>query len=108
MHRPRPARSIVALLEQEQIFFLIVVSYCEFFVGHLLICTGLTSVRLTYEFLFLTQEYFSLWYQRRNSSDYFLVTMSLLRLLMHSDVWGREMSFLVGRWGGVGAPHFLW
>ena len=34
--------------------------------------------------------------------DHFLVTMSLLRLFMHSDVWGKRNNFSVGEVGGVG------
>ena len=75
----------------------------NFFCWHLLICTGLTSVRPTYKFVicFDTKIFLS-GTKEEIPCDHFLVTMSLLRLFIDSDVWGKRNSFLVGEVGSVG------
>lgn len=57
-----------------------------------------TNIRV---FVFDTKIFFS-GTKEEIPCDHFLVTMSLLRLLLHSDVWGKRNSFLVGEVGGVG------
>ena len=110
MHRPHLTRSIVApFLEQEQVLKKLFYPIVNFFCWHLLICTGLTSVRPTYKFVicFDTKIFLS-GTKEEIPCDHFLVTMSLLRLFIDSDVWGKRNSFLVGEVGSVdcqGAPR---
>ena len=104
MHRPHLTRSIVApFLEQEQVLKKLFYPIVNFFCWHLLICTGLTSVRPTYKFVicFDTKIFLS-GTKEEIPCDHFLVTMSLLRLFIDSDVWGKRNSFLVGEVGSVG------